>query len=197
MGSVLMLCVTSWNYDAAAAVAGSHSPETAKLLFPLRGEQARMLVFHIANEVTRSYSGAWEALQLIVGLGAAAALFLERRTRLYTIGIGFMLLVVIFEWLVILPQLNYIGSSVDMVPWKMNSPVRDQYWNLRAVFVAMECLKLLLGAGLAAALLIIRSRTQAQRTEAEDLVTTGARPESLRKTRTRSRSRSREHSTGT
>ena len=194
-----MLCVTSWNYDAAAAIAASHSPRIAKLLVPLRGEQARMLIFHIANEATRSYGTAWEATQVLIGLGAAAALFLERRTRLYIIGVGVMLLVAIFEWLVILPQLGYLGSSVDLVPWNLNSPTRDQYWNLRAVFIGMESLKLLLGAGLAAALLVIRGKSQAQRTESEDPMTTsGVRPQSLRKTRTRSRSSgSREHSTRT
>ena len=194
MGSVLMLCVTSWNDESASAVAGSHSPQTAKALFPLRGEQARMAVFYITNEATRSYGTVWEVMQFVIGLATAGALFLERRTRLYTIAIAVMLLVVIFEWLVILPHLGYLGSSIDMVPWNTSSAARDQYWNLRAVFIGMETLKLLLGAGLTGALLVIRTRSRSQSTDLPDpVLTTGERSERRRK----SRAGSREHTTRT
>ena len=198
MGSVLMLCVTSWNSDAADALAGSHSPETSKLFAPLRGEQVRMLVFHMANDASRSYGAVWEIMQLVIGLGIAVALFLERRTRLYSIAIGLMLLLVLFECFVILPQLDWLGRSVDFVPWKTSSPTRDQYWNLRAVFLGMESLKLLIGFGLTAILLTLRSRRRGQRPELVEIETSEARPQSLRKTRTSSKSRdSREHPTGT
>lgn len=193
-----MLCVTSWNYDAAAALAASHSPETTRLFAPLRGDQARMLIFLMANEASRSYGTAWEIMQIVIGLGAALALFLERRTRLYTIGIGLMLLLVLFEGFVILPQLDWLGRSVDSVPWKVSSPARDQYWNLRAVFLTMESLKLLLGFGLAGTLLVLRTRSRTQRPEVMQLENNEARPQSLRKTRSTAPSRrSREHPTGT
>lgn len=202
MGSVLMLCVNSWNYDAADALAKSHSPETTKLFAALRAEQARMLVFHIVNEASRSYGTAWEIMQFVIGLAAALALFLERRTRWYPIGIGLMLLLVLFEWFVILPQLDWLGRSVDFVPSKVNSPTRDQYWNLRAVFLGMESLKLLIGAGLTVTLLSIRSRTRGQPREQVETETnpgsSDARPRSLRRRRTSSKSRrSGEHPTGT
>lgn len=197
-GSVLMLCVTTWNYEAADALAGSHSPETTKLFYPLRGEQARMLVFHISNEASRSYGTAWESLQLAIGLAVAAALFLERRTRFYSIGIGLMLVLVLFECYAILPQLDWLGRSADFVSWRVNSQTRDQYWNLRAVFLGMESLKMLLGLGITGALLIARSRGRSELTQVEALESNQERPQSLRKTRTRSSSHgSRKHSTST
>ncbi|MDQ6758980.1 MAG: hypothetical protein M3Z32_03810 [Acidobacteriota bacterium] len=195
MGSVLMLFVTSWNYDAADVVARSHSSDLAKVVGPLSGEQARMLFFHMANEATRSYGVAWEIMQMVIGLATAAALFLERRTRLYTIGVGLMLLLVLFECSVILPQLDYVGRSVDFVPWNATSSMRDQYWSLRAVFLGMDTLKLLLGVGITAALLTLRNRSRERPPIEDDSETTDPRPESLRKTRTRVNSRSsREHS---
>jgi hypothetical protein len=186
VGSVLMLCVTSWNYDAAGDVFRSPSPEMTQMLAKLPGEEARMLLFHAANEASRSYGTVWEIAQLVIGFSTATALFLERRTRFYSAGIALMLLLVLFECFVILPQLDWVGRSVDFVSWKVYSSARDQYWNLRAVFLGIESVKLLVGTGVAAALLIARSRSRPNRPnhqEAEE-----ATPQPVRRRRSRSTS---------
>src|SRR5205814_9625952 len=108
----------------------------------LTGEQARMLMFFMANEASRSYFTLWESVQLLMGLGTAVALFLERRTRLYSAGVGLMLLLVLFEWLGVLPQLDWLGRSIEFVPWKMDSSARGQYWNLQAVYLGVQTVKL-------------------------------------------------------
>ncbi|MGI8744500.1 MAG: hypothetical protein ACR2NN_18380 [Bryobacteraceae bacterium] len=168
VGSALMLFITSWNYDAASDVFRSPSPEMAKMLAELPGEEARMLLFHMANEASRSYGTAWGITQLVMGFSTAVALFLERRTRFYSAGIGLMLLLVLFECFVILPQLEWVGRSVDFVSWKVYSSARDQYWNLRAVFLGIESVKLLVGAGVTVALLVARSRSRSIRPEDEE-----------------------------
>ena len=168
MGSVLMLFVTSENYDAADAVLRSPPPQAAKLLSTLPREQDRMLLFFMVNEASRSYSTLWGSIQLLIGFGTAVSLFLERRTRFYSAGVGLMLLLVLFEWLVILPQLDWLGRSVDFVPWKVYSSTRDQYWNLRAVYLGVDIVKMLVGAGVVAALLIMRSRPRGNRRDTGD-----------------------------
>lgn len=186
MGSLVMLYVSSSNYDAAGDVLRGPSAQTARILNRLPGEDGRMLLFHMANEATRSYGAAWELVQLAIGLPAAFLLFLERRTRFYSIGVGLMLLVVLFEYFVLLPQLDWLGRTADFVSWKVTSTPRDQYWNLRAVFLGIEVLKLLVGAGVSGALLTVRSRSQVTRppeseTKSEEL--RAARPTPVRRRR--------------
>lgn len=166
IGSMLMLFVNSANYDAAEDALRSPPAEAAKLLSSLTGEQARMVMFFMANEASRSYVTFWEPIQLLMGFGTAVSLFLERRTRFYSAGVGLMLLLVLFEWLVILPQLDWLGRSIEFVPWKLYSSARGQYWNLRAVYLGVETVKLLVGGLLIAALLIMRSRSRGSKREA-------------------------------
>jgi hypothetical protein len=165
VGSVLILFVSSANYEAADAVLRSPPPQAAKVLSILPSEQGRMLLFFVASEASRSYSTVWEPLQSLLGIGTAGALFLDRRTRFYSAGIGLMLLLVFFEWLVILPQLDWLGRSIDFVSWKVYSSTRDQYWNLRAVYLGVGMVKLLVGAGVVAALLVMRTRSRGSRHE--------------------------------
>lgn len=160
IGSVLMVFVTSSNYDAAEDVLRSPPPEAAKLLANLPGEQGRMLLFFIANEIGRGYIPIWQSIQVLLGLATAVTLFLERRTRYYSAGVGLMLLLVLFEWLVVLPQLDWLGRSVDFVPWRDDSSARNQYWNLRAVYLGVETVKLLVGALVVAALIVMRTRSR-------------------------------------
>src|SRR5207302_956337 len=141
LGSILMLFVSSQNDDAADSVFRSPPPQAAKLLSTLKAEERRMLLFYMANEASRSYETIWGAMQLALGFGTAIALFLERRTRLYSAGIALMLLLVLFEILVILPQLDWLGRSIDFVPWKLESPARNQYWNLSAVYLGIDVMK--------------------------------------------------------
>jgi hypothetical protein len=196
VGSVLMLFVTSANYDAADAVLRSPPPQAAKLLSTLPREQDRMLLFFMANEASRSYNGFWGFLQLLIGFGTGVSLFLERRTRFYSAGIGLMLLLVLFEWLVILPQLDWLGRSVDFVPWKAYSNIRDQYWNLRAVYLGVEIVKMLVGAGVVTALLIMRTRPRGIRRETGESELNEATPTRSHRSR-RARGSSGEHTAGT
>jgi hypothetical protein len=174
IGSLLMLFVNSANYDAADDVLRSPPPQATKLLSNLTGEQARMVMFFMANEASRSYVTVWECMQLLMGLGTAASLFLERRTRFYSAGVGLMLLLVLFEWLVILPQLDWLGRSIEFIQWKVDSSARAQYWNLRAVYLGVETVKLLVGAGVVAALLIMRNRSRVSRRETGEAETNEA-----------------------
>lgn len=187
IGSVLMLCVTGWNYDAAADVASSPGPELAKLLAKLPGEQGRMLLFHMANEANRSYGTVWETTQLLIGFSTAFVLFLERRTRFYSVAIGVMLLLVLFECFIIIPQSDWVGRSVDFVPWNVYSAARDQYWNLRGLFISMEVLKLLVGAGVTGALLMTRSYLRFSPTELAETELKAERSPRPGKSRTRTR----------
>lgn len=168
VGSVLALLISTSNYEAADAILRSPPPEAAKMLAALPGEHGRMLMFFVANEATRSFSGLWEPLQLLLGFGTGLALFLERRTRFYSAGIGLMVLLVLFEWLAILPQLDWLGRSIDFVAWKVYSSTRDQYWNLQAVYLGVGAVKLLVGTGVAAALLFMRTRSRSSRQETLD-----------------------------
>src|SRR5205807_5686186 len=144
-------------------------PQATKLLSTIGSEQRRMLLFFVANEASRSHETTWELLQLLMGFGTAIALFLDRRTRLYSAGIGLMLLLVLFELLVILPQLDWLGRSNGFVSWKVSSITRNQYWNLHAVYLGVGIVKLLVGAAVAAALFFMRSRSRGARTESTEI----------------------------
>ena len=119
-----------------------------------------MLLFYMADEASRSYTTAWSVLQLVLALPTAAILLVERRTRYYSIGVGLMLLLVLFEWLVITPQLDWLGRTIDFIPAKTASTTRNQYWNLRAVYLWIEILKILLGTGVTCMLVIMRTRAR-------------------------------------
>ncbi len=189
-----MLLVTGVNSEAVDDVLRGPPPSAVTVLKKLNGEQARMLLSYMADEASRSYTTAWSVLQLVLAIPALGILLMERRTRYYTIGVALMLLLVLFEWLVITPQLDWLGRTVDFVPWKTRSATRDQYWNLRAVYLGMEILKILLGAGVTVMLVIMRSRPRAVTAELTQLQPP---EEGARRRRTRRSRSSGEHTSGT
>ena len=158
LGSILALLTADSNFETADALLRIRAPETAKLLSKLEGEEQRMLMFFMAEEASRASTAIWQIMQIWLGIGTVVTLFLERHTRFYSAWAGLMLLLVLFEWLAVTPQLNWLGRSIDFVPWKLYSNTRDQYWNLRGVYLGVEAVKLLAGALIVAALLHGRKR---------------------------------------
>lgn len=153
--SVLMVIVTIQVRNVDHVVA-TPPPDVHKLVEAVSTEHARALLRYQAWLKARSFFYGWGIAQVPLALAVAWLLLLS--TRINKVGAGTvfaMLIMACFAQFVVGPELTYVGGTLDLGSTRLGG--RERYFVLHALYVAMEALKVSLGAGLAAYLFVYRS----------------------------------------
>jgi len=133
------------NFDAVAGVLKAPPDRFKEMIRVLTPDKARSLLRYTAGlQNTYTYE-TWEDIQIVLGLVISATLVLERQTRLLSIATISMTIVVVFEHFKLSPDLAWLGSTIEFVPWTSESQTRDQFWNLHRLYLILDATKMLVG----------------------------------------------------
>ncbi len=128
-------------------------PERVSLMFKALGpDRARALLRYTAGRQNVSTFEDWEDIQLALGLLISGMLFIERPTRALSPVTLAMTLLVAFVHFKITPELSWLGSGIEFVPWTAESQLRDQFWNLHRLYLVLDIVKCLIGLTVAVVL---------------------------------------------
>ncbi len=170
-GSIFMMAVATWNFAGVDRLLAEPDMSANQYIKVLGADSARMLLRHQVAELNRTYFDAWEVAQFGIGITLIVTLlFATNGERLYMIGCGLLLLLVLVEHFLLTPQITGIGRLIDFVPPDAPSPERVRFWRFHNAYATLEVLKLLLLIGLSARLLIIQSRRRNRPRKKLDLV---------------------------
>ncbi len=170
-GSIFMMAVATWNFAGVDHLLAEPDMSANQYIKVLGKDSARMLLRHLSAELNRTYFDSWEVAQFGIGITLAVTLlFATNGERLYMIGCGLLLLVVLVEHFLLTPQITGIGRLIDFVPPDAPSPERIRFWRFHNAYAALEVLKLVLLIGLSARLLIVQSRRRNRSRKKLDLV---------------------------
>jgi hypothetical protein len=134
-------------------------PVAAKIISDYGSEQASMLLRHSAAEGNRFFFDRWETVEIILGLILVPLVYFatDRRT-LPVILAGFMLILALFQYFAVSPELAYRGREADFPPGRGNVATEERVWALTEVFIATEAAMVLAGGVLTIYIAAFKSR---------------------------------------
>lgn len=158
-GSLFMAAVATGNFRAIDQVLDAPAPPVAESIETLQAEKVRILLRVLASEQNRRHFELWEWAQLGLGLALPLALVLGTHPGRITLAVcgGLLLLVAVQRW-VLTPELVATGKALELVYPGEAAAERARFEIYHRVYSGLEVAKIALAAGLAARLLLYRSR---------------------------------------
>jgi len=164
-GSLLLDLVSLQNLRLAGQLLNSAIPPASEILQNAGREQMRLLLHHFAAEQYRYYFSLWGLIQIPGALLLAAVLYFAAEKRIMPqLLCGLMLVLVLFQF-AIDPELIYRGREADFPPGSQSLGTQARGWVLTEIWIGVEVVKLLMGAGLANYMFAFKSRRRTRRTE--------------------------------
>ncbi|MEQ1886802.1 MAG: hypothetical protein ABL967_17200 [Bryobacteraceae bacterium] len=134
-----------------------------ELIKTIGPNQARLLLHHFAAEEYRRYFSDWGMAQIGFALIViAATYFAVDRRLLPTILAGLMLLLVLFQYFAIAPEVAYRGRETDFPPGSLAVGAIARRRAMLEVYAGTEAAKLLIGGLLASYVFSFKSRRRAR-----------------------------------
>ena len=159
LGCILLMFVGSENFREVERLMREPNPRAKPAIDALGYSPARELLRYEAAEQNRFDVPVWEWAQILLGFTLLVAVFVGTRGGKFAtfMCIG-MLAAVWLQRLFLSPHLIDLGRSIDFTPLDSMTAQRDQYWTIHQSYLAVEAIKLLLGAGLGLRLFIFRAK---------------------------------------
>jgi len=166
-----MALVVLQNLHASGLVLNSPVEPVARMIKTLGQDQITLLLRHQAAQQTRSLYYAWEQAQIALGLALGCFLYFATQKRLLPVVLcGFMLSLVLVQFLAITPELGYRGREMDFPSGGDVSSGMVRVLLLYQVLVVTEGLKLVIGGVLASYLFVLRTSRKRSGRRQIDLV---------------------------
>jgi hypothetical protein len=166
-GSFLLIYLAANGFESAAAMLNAPPAQLTQTLQAIPPSSQRALLRYVAVEQNRLYFDVWESAQLVLGFALILVLFFGLESRLMSALTLGMMLVVSFQHLLISPELNWLGRSIEFIPWTVQSDPRDQFWRLHTLYIVLDVLQIALG-GVVSILLITAQRRRRSRYQEDD-----------------------------
>jgi hypothetical protein len=144
LGSLFQAYVATRNFRTVDAILESPPPEASKMIDKLGHDSARQLLRYLAGEENRGYFETWEIAELALGIGLAAILFFGLEKRLLAGLAGALLVLTLFQYLKLTPDLVWLGRSISFLPATTESHARTQFGKLHGIYGGIEIVKILL-----------------------------------------------------
>jgi len=165
LGSLFQAFVATRNFKTVDAVLQAPPPEASKMIQKLGHDDARQLLRYLAGEENRGYFESWELAQLALSTLLTAFLLFGVEKRLLAGLAGAMLVLTLFQYLRITPDLVGLGRSIAFAPAAAEAHTRAQFGRLHGIYGVIEVVKMLLAATIAGFLFAMRRRRVAKRVE--------------------------------
>jgi hypothetical protein len=149
--SIWMSAVAIQNLRAVDNILQNPSAAAARYLMGVGTERAASFMRHQAAEMNRALFESWGWTQLAIGCGLFLLLLFARHARRSSIILSFLMLVIVIAMtFVIVPEMRGSGRATDFSAQNSSSPERGRFRMLHSTYLALEGVKLLLGAALCA-----------------------------------------------
>lgn len=156
--SIFMTWVATHNLQGVDSLLNTNSAQAQRHLRDMGHDKARVLMRFQASELNRYYFGTWETFQVVLGIVLVfVLLFATNGNRvMMTLAVG-MLAIVVIQKLTVTPPIIELGCGLDFAADGQMQVERQAFWNYHNFYSAMELIKLALGVGLAARLILAGS----------------------------------------
>ena len=150
---VCTLCVDAiayMNLRLPADVMAGSPPAAEKIIKDYGADQAAVLLHYFAAEGNRRFSDRWETMEIILGLLLVPFVFFAADRRVVPLSLaGFMLVLALFQYFAVSPEVAYRGREADFAPGRGNVTTEQRAWTMTEVFIATEAAMVLSGGVLA------------------------------------------------
>jgi hypothetical protein len=158
LGVSAMLAVQVYeSFDAVAGVLKAPPDRAKDMIRELTPVKTSALLRYTAGLENIYTYETWEEIQIVLGILISATLALERHTRVLAVPTICMVIVVVFEHFKLTPDMAWLSSTIDFVPWTAESQTRDQFWNLHRMYMVLDAMKMLVGLAVTGILVVQQS----------------------------------------
>lgn len=135
------------NLKLPERVMANPAPPAEKIIKDYGADNAALLLRHFAAEGNRYFLGRWERTEILLGVVLLPFLFSATdRKPLPLICVGFMLMIAIFQYFAVTPELAFRGREADFPPGLGDLAVERRVWVLTQIYMGTEATLLLVGA---------------------------------------------------
>lgn len=157
-----MLCVdviAYVNLRLPEDVIAGAPPAADRIIKDYGAEQATLLLHHFAAEGNRLFFDRWGTAEIALGLILVPFVyFAADRRAVPMILAGSMLILALFQYFAVSPELAYRGREADFSPGRGNVETERRVWTMTEVFIANEVAMVLCGGVLAVYIASYKSR---------------------------------------
>jgi hypothetical protein len=148
-----------FNLRLPAGVIANPPPEAEKIIKDYGPEQAGLLLRHFAAEANRYFFSRWERMEILLGLVLIPFVFAATdRKPVPPIVAALMLVLALFQYYAVTPELAYRGRQADFPPGRANVDARASERALAEVYFGTELALVLIGGALACYVASYKSR---------------------------------------
>ena len=147
------------NLRLPAIVTANPPPQVESIMKDYGPEQAGLLLRYFAAEANRFFFGRWERAEIVLGLVLIPfVLAATDRKPVPPIMAGLMLILVLFQYYAVTPELSFRGREADFPPGDANVDTRARVWLMTQVYAGTEAALVLIGGALASYVAAYKSR---------------------------------------
>lgn len=159
------------NLKMPERITANPAPDAEKLLQDYGPAQAQLLLRHFAAEGNRYFFARWERTEIVLGLVLIPfVLAATDRKPVPPIMAGMMLVLALFQYYAVTPELSYRGRQADFPPGDANIDTRARVWAMAEVYIGTEVALVLIGGALAGYVASYKSRRRLRAGEKPALV---------------------------
>ncbi len=163
-GSLFMVWVATHNLGNVDPMMANPGMQAQRHIRDIGPDRVRMLMRFQAGELNRYYFETWEVAEIILGIVLAVTLlFATNGNRLMMALAGGMIAIPLIQHFTITPQILELGRGLDFATPDQMQAERQSFWGYHNFYSMLEIVKIALGFGLAARLLISMGNSTGRR----------------------------------
>jgi len=157
-GGILMAWYGARSFGAVESIMSQSNPAFVLQTKPLGPKVTRLMLRYAVAEQNRWLFRSWEVMQLSLAFLLFCYLLFGTPEGKYSLGVMLVLvLVTLFQRLALSPELGIAGRTLEYLPGEFAHSERARFWVLHNAYLALEAVKVGLGAILAA--LVMRHKS--------------------------------------
>lgn len=142
-----MVVVATQNFMGVERLLEAPAPDAARMIDKLGQDAARMFLRYQVSELNRFYFDWYGVLQICLGILLALTVLFATNGNKFMLGLTLILTaVVIFEKVMLTPEITYLGRTIDFIARDVPSPARQRFWSFHTAFSTTEIVKMALMA---------------------------------------------------
>jgi hypothetical protein len=149
-----MFFVATQNFRGVDRLLEAPVKDAAMTVQTLGKGPSRMFLRHQVSELNRFYFEWFSIAQIALAILLGLALLFSTNGNKVMMGVALSItLLVVFQKIWLVPEITFLGRSIDFVPADEASPARSRFGSFHAAYSTSEVIKLLMLAGIAVKML--------------------------------------------
>lgn len=153
--TLAMFVVATQNFSGVERLLAAPASEAGMSIQTLGRGTAHALLRYQVSELNRFYFEWFSIAQIVLSILLGIALLLSTNGNKLILGLALALtIIVIFEKVWMVPEITFLGRTIDFVPKDVDSPARSRFWSFHIAYSVLEVIKMGMLAGIGVKLLI-------------------------------------------